>query len=115
MEPEIRRSEDEWKKILSPEEFRILRKKGTEPAFSGKYAASTCVPPASRSCSPQKRNMIQAVAGPVSGRPYPRIISKSSLMTVCYFIGQRWYAAGVAVTSGMFSMTVPDPRDCDSA
>ncbi len=38
MEPEIRRSEDEWKKILSPEEFRILRKKGTEPAFSGKYA-----------------------------------------------------------------------------
>ena len=37
MEPIIRKSEEEWRKILSPEEFRILRKNGTEPAFSGKY------------------------------------------------------------------------------
>jgi len=31
------RSEDEWKKSLSPEAYKILRKKGTEPAFTGKY------------------------------------------------------------------------------
>ena len=30
-------TEEEWKQILSDEEFFILRKKGTEPAFSGKY------------------------------------------------------------------------------
>lgn len=31
------KSEEEWKKILTPEQFYILRKKGTERAFSGKY------------------------------------------------------------------------------
>ena len=31
------KSENEWKKKLTEEEFNVLRKKGTEPAFSGKY------------------------------------------------------------------------------
>jgi len=31
------KSDNEWKKILTPEEFKILRKKGTEPAFTGKF------------------------------------------------------------------------------
>lgn len=33
----IQKSEDEWRQELSPEQYRILRQKGTEPAFSGKY------------------------------------------------------------------------------
>jgi len=37
MKEKIPKSEDEWKKNLSEEEFRILRKKGTEPAFTGRY------------------------------------------------------------------------------
>ncbi len=34
---EIEKTDEEWKEILTPEEYKILRKKGTEPAFSGEY------------------------------------------------------------------------------
>ena len=32
-----KRTDAEWRKILSPEQYRILRESGTEPAFSGHY------------------------------------------------------------------------------
>ena len=31
------KSEKEWKEQLSPEEYKVTRKKGTERAFTGKY------------------------------------------------------------------------------
>ena len=34
---EVIKSEEEWKEILTPEQFKILRKKGTERAYTGKY------------------------------------------------------------------------------
>lgn len=33
----IQKTEEEWKKELTPEQYEILRNKGTEPAFTGKF------------------------------------------------------------------------------
>jgi peptide-methionine (R)-S-oxide reductase len=40
MPEKISKAEDEWRRELTPERYRILRQKGTEPAFSGEYAHS---------------------------------------------------------------------------
>ncbi len=37
MVDKIRKSDDEWRAQLSPEQFKVARKKGTERAFSGEY------------------------------------------------------------------------------
>ncbi|MFQ5877121.1 MAG: peptide-methionine (R)-S-oxide reductase MsrB [Acidobacteriota bacterium] len=37
MAADPRRSDDEWGRVLTPEQFRICRRGGTEPAFSGRY------------------------------------------------------------------------------
>jgi peptide-methionine (R)-S-oxide reductase len=47
----INKSEDEWRKLLTPQQFHILREEGTEPAFSsplnenkkkGEYVCAGC-------------------------------------------------------------------------
>ena len=33
--PKVQKTEAQWRELLTPEQFEILRGKGTEPAFSG--------------------------------------------------------------------------------
>lgn len=37
MAEKLSKSEEEWRKQLSPEQYHITREAGTEPAFTGKY------------------------------------------------------------------------------
>ena len=38
MSTNVAKSEQEWRAELTPHQYEILRRKGTEPAFSGEYA-----------------------------------------------------------------------------
>ena len=37
MQEKVTKSEDEWRAELSPEQYEVLRRKGTERAFTGRY------------------------------------------------------------------------------
>lgn len=39
MSETVTKTKEEWKKLLTPEQYHILREKGTERAYSGKYAS----------------------------------------------------------------------------
>jgi peptide-methionine (R)-S-oxide reductase len=40
MTDKIEKTDEEWRSELTPEQYRVLRQKGTEPAFQGEYWAS---------------------------------------------------------------------------
>ena len=38
---DVKRTEEQWRRLLSPEEFRVLRQAGTEAPFTGEYTDTT--------------------------------------------------------------------------
>jgi peptide-methionine (R)-S-oxide reductase len=40
MSTHIQKTEDQWREELTPEQYEVLRRKGTEPPFTGRYVHS---------------------------------------------------------------------------
>ena len=40
MTPKVEKSEQEWREVLTPEQYEVLRRQGTEPPFTGRYVYS---------------------------------------------------------------------------
>jgi peptide-methionine (R)-S-oxide reductase len=38
MDPAMMKTEDEWRREMTPEQYRVMRQQGTEPPFSHPYA-----------------------------------------------------------------------------
>ena len=65
----VEKTDAEWRAELTPEQYYVMRQKGTEPAFSGALYRNhatepTVVAPAARSYSAPTPNLNLAVAGP---------------------------------------------------
>jgi peptide-methionine (R)-S-oxide reductase len=41
MREKIEKTEEDWRRELTPEQYRVLREKATEQAFTGEYHAAT--------------------------------------------------------------------------
>ena len=114
------KTKEEWKKALTPEQYHILREKGTERAFSGKYDQHH--DHGLYRCAACDLDLYRSEAKYDSGNrmaqlhaPSPRRTYSPGPTTVCFRSVPRCFAPGAADTWATCSTTGRSRRGSASA
>ena len=86
--PKIEKSDAEWRDQLTPEQYRVTRRHGTERAFTGPYwdsheSAPTAAYAAASRCSRRRRSSIPAQAGRATTNRSARMPSRRTRTGRC--------------------------------
>jgi peptide-methionine (R)-S-oxide reductase len=69
MSQKIERSDEEWRALLTPQQYQVLRQKGTERAFTGEYYKTT--EPGTYVCAACGNDLFSAQTKYESGSGWP--------------------------------------------
>jgi peptide-methionine (R)-S-oxide reductase len=80
METNVQRTDAEWREALSPEQYEVLRGKGTERAFTGEYVDTK--DPGVYRCAGCGAELFRSDAKFDSGSGWPSFVEPTSLSSV---------------------------------
>src|SRR5665213_1583563 len=103
MTDKIHKTDEQWRAQLAPDQFRVARGKGTEPAFTDASAAAN-------RCSTRQPSSTQEPAGRVSGGPSPKTAWLKKRTRTGLRHGRKFCAAAATPTSATSSTMVHSRR-----
>ena len=117
MSEKIEKTDAEWKQTLTPEQYHVLREKGTERAFTGEYAETH--DPGTYKCAACGNDLFNSETKFDSGTGW-QVFTNRSLMTRCArkptaiysWRGQKCCARSAAVISAMYFRMGQSRPDC---